>query len=324
MHYTRPLVSYVLPAFNEEAVIEPHLDEVYRYARTFDQSYAFEIVVVNDGSSDETGLLADAFASGHPEVKVRHHLTNRGLNLALQTGFETAHGDIVVTLDSDLSYAPYHIGLMLRALEDTSAAMVLASPYMRGGDVVNVPWLRKQLSAWANRYLSLATGGKIATLTCMVRAYNAAALRNLAIDQRDMDFNHKTIFAALRRNATIVEIPARLEWRGAGSPDTAARRSSMKIFAHSWSVLMAGIRYRPSMLLAIPGLIPGLLPLVLALLMILRPSHAVIVDATAGTIAVQVLSMGFAALLAGSFIRKMRSPLRTPAILTNGKTESRA
>lgn len=324
MHLKRRLVSYVLPAHNEAEIIESHLDELLRYARAFEHKYPFEIIVVNDGSSDETGLLADAFASGHPAVTVRHHVTNRGLTAALRTGTESARGDIIVTLDLDLSYAPYHIGLMLGALEETNAAMVLASPYMRGGQVVNVPWFRKQLSATANRYLSLATGGKIATLTSMVRAYDAAALRALAIGPSDLDFNHRLVFAALRKQATIVEVPARLEWRRGPADAPAQRRSSMKIVSHSWSVLMSGMRYRPTMMLALPGLVPGLLPSVLAALIVVRPSHAVIVDATFGTIAVQVLSMAFAAWLAGSYIRRMRSPSRAPAILADGKTESRA
>jgi glycosyltransferase involved in cell wall biosynthesis len=324
MHFKRPLISYVLPAYNEAEIIESHLDELCRYAHAFEHNYPFEIILVNDGSSDETGLLADAFSSGHPAVKVHHHLINRGLTAALRTGAQSARGDVIVMLDLDLSYAPYHIGLMLRSLEDTNAAMVLASPYMRGGQVINVPWIRKQLSAVANRYLSLATGGKIATLTSMVRAYNASALRELSLDPRDLDFNHKMLFAALRKGATIVEVPARLEWRRSPGDAPAQRRSSMKIFGHSWSVLMAGMRYRPSMMLALPGLVPGLLPGVLATLLLVHPPHAVVVDATLSTIAVQSLSMAFAAWLAGSYIRRVRSPSRAPAILADGKTESRA
>ncbi len=322
MNFRRPLVSYVVPAFNEAAVVEPHLEELYRYAGTL-PDYPFEIIVVNDGSSDETGLLADAFAATHPEVSVHHHLTNRGLTSALRTGFDAARGDIVVTLDLDLSYAPYHIALMLRALKETNAGIVLASAYTRGGQVADVPWTRKELSAWANRYLSLASGGRIATLTCMVRAYNAAALRRLALAPEDMDFNHRMLFAALRAGVPVVEVPARLQWRRP-APDGTARRSSMRIISHSWSVLMAGMRYRPSLLLAVPGLIPGLLPLVVALFVLFRSSHTALVGATIGTITVQVLSMAFAVVLAGSYVRQLRLPSRSHAILADGKTESNA
>ena len=320
----QPSVSFIVPAFNEASIVEQNLGELYRYARTLEPRYGFELVVVNDGSSDETGLLADAFAAAHPGVKVHHHLANRGLARALQTGFDAAGGDIVVTLDLDLSYAPYHISLMLRALEETNASMVLASPYMRGGQVANVPWMRKHLSAWANHYLSLAAGGAIATLTCMVRAYNVAAVRKLEKHAKTMDYNFETLLLALREGMPVVEVPARLEWRRIATTDVAERRSSMKILSHSWSVLMAGIRHRPSLLFSIPGLVPGLLPLVVAILLAVHPSHAVIADAVGTTITIQVLSMAFSALLAGSYLRQRRSLSRHRAVLTDSRTESRA
>jgi glycosyltransferase involved in cell wall biosynthesis len=320
----RPLISFIVPAFNEATIVEQNLAELHRYALTLEPAYAFEMLVVNDGSSDKTGMLADAFASQHPAVVVHHHLANRGLSCALQTGFDAARGDIVITLDLDMSYAPYHISLMLRALEETNAAMVLASPYMRGGQVANVPWLRKQLSSWANHYLSLAAGGAIATLTCMVRAYNAAAIRKLALGAPAMDFNYETLFAALRAGMPVVEVPARLEWRRVAATDIPERRSSMRIFSHSWSVMMAGIRHRPSLLFGLPGLIPGILPLVLAILLIARPSQAVVADAVLATVSIQSLSMAFVALLAGSYLRQRRSLSRRHAVLTDSRTESRA
>ena len=320
--HCRPLVSYVLPAFNEEAVVEPHLDELYRYAKRL-TAYPFEMIVVDDGSSDRTGPLADAFAARYPNVTVLHHLANRGLCGALQTGIAHARGDLILTLDLDLSYAPYHVGLMLRALEQTNAAMVLASPYMRGGQVRNVPWLRRELSLWANRYLSIAAGGAVATSTCMVRGYNAAALRKLALEPADADYNHKTLFAALRRGMPIREIPARLEWRT--SPDLAVpRRSSLKLFSHAWDVVMSGMRHRPSMWLAIPGLVPGLLPLVGAILVALRSPARVAAETTAAVLVIQVASMGFAALLAGRSLHRLRAPSRRRSSLPDTRTESRA
>jgi glycosyltransferase involved in cell wall biosynthesis len=322
INHHKPLVSYVLPAFNEEAVVEAHLDELYRYAKGL-TAYPFEIIVVDDGSSDRTGLLADAFAASHPGVTALHHLTNRGLTGALQTGIAHARGDLILTLDLDLSYAPYHIGLMLRALEQTNAAIVLASPYMRGGQVRNVPWLRRELSLWANRYLSIAAGGALATSTCMVRAYNAAALRKLALEPADADYNHKTLFAALRQGLPIREIPARLEWRLSPYADQ-PRRSSMKLLSHAWDVVASGMRHRPLMWLAIPGLIPGLLPLVAAILVATRSPARIATETIATVVFIQIASMAFAAILAGQSLRRLHAPARRRSSLADPRTESRA
>jgi glycosyltransferase involved in cell wall biosynthesis len=313
----RPQLTIVVPAFNEAAILERNLKELFAYLERT-SSYSFEVVLVNDGSTDKTASLAQAFAAAQPGLRVFHHFANRGLGAALRTGFAHARGGIVVVLDLDLSYAPGHIAALLRGLSESGAAIAVASPYVRGGSVRNVPLLRRWMSAWANRFLSIATGGAVATLTGMVRAYDARALRGLPVNTDGMEVNHELIFAALRQGLRIVEVPAQLHWRDAAASPTgaraafkaanaASRRSSMRIASHLWSVLASGFRYRPSMVFVIPGLIPGLLPLVLLLLVLVRPSHATIVNTTLATMAVQGLSLGFLAVLTGSYVKQLRS-----------------
>jgi hypothetical protein len=155
----------------------------------------------------------------------------------------------------------------------------------------------------------------------MVRAYNAAAVREL-MARPNVELDATIVFEALRDHLSVVEVPSRLEWRR--DEDSSPRRSSMKVFAHCWSVLKTGVRYRPSILVAAPGLVPGLLPLVLAVLVILRASHAMIIDWTAATIAFQIFSMMFAAVLAGTYVHKVRSVSRQPSIAPDARTEFHA
>ena len=216
----RPQLTIVVPAFNEAAILERNLKELFAYLERT-SSYSFEVVLVNDGSTDKTASLAQAFAATQPGLRVFHHFANRGLGAALRTGFAHARGGIIVVLDLDLSYAPGHIAALVRGLTESGAAIAVASPYVRGGSVRNVPWLRRWMSAWANRFLSIATGGAVATLTGMVRAYDARALRGLRVNTDGMEVNHELIFAALRQGLRIVEIPAQLHWRDAAAAPTA-------------------------------------------------------------------------------------------------------
>jgi len=322
------LVSVVLPAFNEGRIIEHNLDELFRYTQALQPVYRFEFIVIDDGSSDATPTLAAAFATKHPGVVVVQHASNRGLGAALRTGFEHAHGDIVVTLDIDLSYTPPIVGALLEALRQQHADIAIASPYLKGGSVRNVPWLRRELSALANRFLSVAAGGAVATLTGMVRAYDARALRALAVTADGMEINHKLVFAALKTGLRVVEIPANLEWRPASSSDAvrtgvSVRRSSMKMVPQIWSVLASGFRHRPTMFLALPALIPGLLPFVLAVVLLLRPSHAVMLNTTLVTLAIQWASLGFLTLMTGSYLYQVRSIARRASLSENG-TKSHA
>ena len=121
-------------------------------------------------ASDRTEELARAFAGERQNVKVLSHFTNFQLGQALRFAFSSCEGDIIVTMDIDLSYSPDHIEALVETMRRTHAKLVLASPYMPGGAVSNVPVVRRVLSRCANRFLSMVAKGRIYTLTSMVRA----------------------------------------------------------------------------------------------------------------------------------------------------------
>ena len=104
------------------------------YLKSLESEFRWEIIVLNDGSTDKTGELAEAFARERKGIRVLHHPTNFGLGQALQSAFSECQGDYVVTLDLDLSYSPDHICTMLRRIRDTKSKVVLASPYTEGAE----------------------------------------------------------------------------------------------------------------------------------------------------------------------------------------------
>ena len=106
---THILLSLVIPAFNEQAIIEKNLGIIHNYMRSFRPDYDWEIILVNDGSKDDTGKLADKFSQRHPNVKVVHHIVNLNLGHALKTGFMHVKGKYTIVLDLDLSYHTNHI-----------------------------------------------------------------------------------------------------------------------------------------------------------------------------------------------------------------------
>ena len=135
----KPLVSVMLPAYNEAAIIEQNLARVYQHMSSMEHEYRWEMVIVNDGSQDQTGELAERFAAGHDNVRVFHHVTNFGLGQALRFAAQHCKGDYLLMLDMDLSYSPDHIRSFLSRIRTTRAKIVLTSPYMKGGRVSNVP-----------------------------------------------------------------------------------------------------------------------------------------------------------------------------------------
>ncbi|MGP6190512.1 MAG: glycosyltransferase family 2 protein [Vulcanimicrobiaceae bacterium] len=249
----RPLVSVVVPMYNEGPVVERNLAAICEQMRQLEHAYRWELIVVDDGSGDATGASADLFANMRANVRVFHHAANGGLGLALRTGFAQARGRYIVTLDADLSYGPEHIERLLQKIESSGASIVIASPYMSGGTANNVPRLRLFLSRYANRFLRLLTSAEISTFTCMVRAYDGEFIRSINLSELGAEINPRIIHKAHILNKAICEIPARLSWP---EERRAQSRSSYgKLLRETGSVLLSGFMLRPHLYFVIPGVL---------------------------------------------------------------------
>ena len=245
-HFTgsKPLVSIVIPGYNEEAIIVKNLTTISDYLKDLNEKYDWELIFINDGSTDRTGSLADEFAKTNSKITVIHHVVNLNLGNALKTGFAHAKGAYTITLDLDLSYAPYHIGKLLETLESTKADVVIASPYMKGGKVTAVPFVRKMMSKVVNRFMRLAAQEKFHTYTGMVRGYRTEFLKSLNLKTKDFEINPEILYKAMILRARIIEIPAHLDWTEQNKLG-AKRTSGMRVLKTFFSGLMAGFIFRP-------------------------------------------------------------------------------
>ena len=258
----KPLVSLVVPAYNEAEILEKNLNILCQYMQRLESDYRWELLIVNDGSADATGDIADAFAAVRANVIVLHHMFNFRLGQALRYAFHRSSGDIVVVIDIDLSYAPDHIGLMLTKMKETRAKIVIASPYRKGGQVSHVPWGRRLLSRWANRFLCLMAtkdyfSDKLTTITGMVRAYDGLFIRRLSLWAMDVDINPEIIHKAKILRARIVEVPARLNWqpKRKGAARTKRSQSTRRILRSIIQSFVSGYMFRPFMFFIMPGLL---------------------------------------------------------------------
>jgi len=248
----RPLVSVVIPGYNEAGILEEHLAEIFAYLESLAAQYRFEVLLINDGSADDTGAIAEGLKSKYSNLRVIHHPTNFGLGQAFKTAFAQTRGDYVVTMDADLSYAPGVIGDMLGAMRERSAKLVLASAYMEGGKTTNVPFRRLMLSRIGNRMIALLTGNAFSTFTCMVRAYDGPFIRSLEPKHQGMGIMPEVVYKTMVLGGKIIEIPAHLDWtRQVQQP--ARRGSSMRLLSHILSTFVSGFFFRPFMLLLVPG-----------------------------------------------------------------------
>jgi len=253
-----PFISIILPCYNEEAILPVNLNVITKYLESKNEKYKWEIVIINDGSKDQTGKIADGLAEKNNHIRVIHHPTNLNLGNALKTGFKNAKGDIIVVMDIDLSYSVDHIEKMVDKMIETSSDIVIASPYMPGGKVTDVPFGRKIMSRWVNRFMRIAAQDKYHTYTGMVRAYKKDFIQTVNLKTKDYEINPEILYKAMILRARVEEIPAHLDWTEQNKYAD-KRTSSMRVLRGFFSGIMSSFIFRPYIFFLAIGLVLMLL-----------------------------------------------------------------
>ena len=200
---TRVLV--IIPTYNERDNIEMIVERVTTSVPDAN------VLVVDDGSPDGTGKIADELAAGDPRVQVLHRTEKAGLGAAYIAGFEWGlrRGyDVLVEMDADGSHAPEQLPRLLDALDD--ADLVLGSRWVTGGTVLNWPKSREVLSRGGNLYARLALGVDLRDATGGYRAYRREVLEKIdyrAVASQGYCFQVDLAWRASRAGFTIVEVP---------------------------------------------------------------------------------------------------------------------
>lgn len=196
-------------------VIVPTYQERENLPRILDRLHAalpdVDALVVDDGSPDGTGAIADARAAADPRVNVLHRTEKAGLGAAYIAGFRWGLDrgyEVLVEMDADGSHAPEQLPRLLSAL--AHADVVLGARYVPGGSVVNWPRRREFLSRGGNLYSRLALGVDLHDITGGYRAYRAEVLRALPLDDvasHGYCFQVDLAWRAIRAGYRVAEVP---------------------------------------------------------------------------------------------------------------------
>jgi len=170
-------VLVVIPTYNERENLGPIVRRLHTALPKV------HVLVVDDGSPDGTGKLADDLAEADERVNVMHREEKAGLGAAYVAGFRWGLAKdyaTIVEMDADGSHAPEDLPRLLDAL--SGADLVVGSRYVPGGSVVNWPKRRELLSRGGNLYSRIALGVKVNDITAGFRAYRREVLEKLDLD----------------------------------------------------------------------------------------------------------------------------------------------
>jgi dolichol-phosphate mannosyltransferase len=215
----------ILPTYNEAE----NLDRIVRAAlpRLAEAAPEHHVLVVDDGSPDGTGAIADRLAEELAEVEVLHRPAKQGLGRAYIAGFEHALGrgaDLVIEMDADFSHDPADLPRLIRAAD--RADLVLGSRYVPGGGVENWGLRRRLLSRGGSLYARKLLGLKIRDLTGGFKCFRRETLER--IDYRDTHadgygFQIELTYRTCRAGLRVEEVPIVFREREAGTSKMTAR-----------------------------------------------------------------------------------------------------
>ena len=171
-------VLVVIPTYNEAETLEP---VVARLRASVPEA---DVLVVDDGSPDGTGDIADRLVAADPAVHVLHRTQKAGLGAAYIAGFRRALAegyDVVVEMDSDGSHAPEELPRLLTALRE--ADLVIGSRWVPGGQIRNWPFYRQVISIGGSTYARLLLRFPVRDSTSGYRAFRRQVLEELKLDE---------------------------------------------------------------------------------------------------------------------------------------------
>ena len=219
-------LSIVAPMYNEAENVRTSVQAVHDALASFEGEWEF--IVVNDGSVDNTKEVVEKAAEEFPRLRLISYETNAGRGRALRLGMDAARGDVIATIDFDLSYSPDQILTLYAALRDNPETdAVLASAYMHGGATEDVPWSRLLPSRLGNRVLSFALGGRYHTITCIFRAYRRKAIHSLELQSDGKEIHLEILSKLIALGHNVKEVPATLRGRKKGKSKFRLRRTSV-------------------------------------------------------------------------------------------------
>lgn len=241
-------LSVIIPAYNEEGNIVNTIESVYRTLKKI-KNTDYEILIINDGSRDNTLKKAQQASKGKQNIKIISHPFNKGLGEAIKTGFANFTGDYTIILDADLSYGPEYILLLFEeALRRRDIDIVTTSPYMKGGSTKGIPFFRLMLSKIGNRVVAYAMNCPLHTVTSMVRIYKREVIDSISLDSKGPEIQVEILSKALALGYKVKEIPAVLKGRRLGSSKFVFRKG---VSNH----VLFSIYEKPMMLFGVVGLL---------------------------------------------------------------------
>lgn len=235
-HCLNKFISVLTPVYNEKTTLRTSIDRIQKAL----DSYKFEIIIVDDNSPDGTGELADSISDDFSNISVLHRPKKLGLGTAYKDAFQFAKGDLIVSIDSDLSHDPSYLPKMLELTKNYD--IVIGSRICRGGKIVGRSFIRDLASYLTNFFITLVLLTPIRDWTSGLRVYRRCVWTEIMpfVHCNKWDFQFEGLYKSLKSGKLACEIPITFYERAEGS----SKFSTMDalVFIESFIKIILGIK----------------------------------------------------------------------------------
>ena len=201
------LYSFIIPAYNESGRIRPTLDEILRY--TAEQKWDCEILVVDDGSRDDTPDVIREYADRHSQIQLLQNPGNRGKGYSVRNGMRHARGDICLFTDADLSSPISEAPKLFEAIRE-GADVAIGSRWLRAElQTERQPLYRQAFGRIFNLVLRVFLGLRFRDTQCGFKAFRREAAQRIFPLQKieRWGFDPEILYVARRMGLRVAEVP---------------------------------------------------------------------------------------------------------------------
>ncbi len=234
MSSASPSVWVIIPTYNERENVGPITAAVLE---TVPEAH---VLIVDDGSPDGTGELADDLARGNEAIRVLHREAKQGLGRAYVAAFKdllARDAGIIVQMDADFSHPVRFLPALLEPIRAGRADLVLGSRYVKGGRIPRWNIFRRLISRGGSLFAGVVLLMPYRDLTGGFKAWRAPVLGQIDLDRLHAGgyaFQIETTFGARLAGARVVEVPITFEERRVGQS-----KMSMNIFMEAFLLVLA-------------------------------------------------------------------------------------
>ena len=206
------MISIIVPLYNErDNIIHYHtdlfpiIDDIAKKTGEL-----FEFIFVDDGSRDDTVEQVRALARSRADIKILVHQKNCGMGTAIKTGLPSRLGELIITLDADLTFRPVDVAKLIEKYRETNADCISGSPYLEKGLMEEVTPFRLLTSRSVNFLYRMLLGSGITCVSPIFRLYRRSVLTEMTISSRNFEINAEIISKLLIGGKKVVEVPVPL------------------------------------------------------------------------------------------------------------------